>query len=557
MSHSKHNNIDGFFRSPRPASRPEPRPGLDSLPPRGQRASSGVQRLPASNLPPTQQWQPRRSPAKPKLNDYFREVPPAYASQSAGSIPATPAPLRGHRRPGQKESRRPDWLRRPSKRTVKRTGLVALAVLLIIGGYLLVKFLIASAQIFQGNLFGALFSQQLQVDENGRSNILVFGTSEDDPAHPGAELTDSMMILSVDQKTKKAFMVSVPRDLYVDYGTACSAGYEGKINNVYLCAKGQNGGSEKAGQRALRKKVGDVFGMDVQYSAHINYTALKQVVDAVGGITVEIDSDDPRGILDRNFDWLCDYECYYVKHDNGPVRLDGAHALALARARGSTPPTYGLSGGNFDREKYQRKILLAIKEKAVSAGTLTNPVKISSLIDALGKNVRTNFETGEIKTLVNLAQEINPNDIRSLSLVDPEDPLVTTGNIGGASIVQPSAGLYEYGDIYAAIDAHATGDTAYFEHAVADVLNASGEAGAAGETADQLSNAGIIVEIVGNAPESLDTSSVQLYDLSGGEKPDTRKKLKKLLNVQSVRTELPSGVTSSSDFVIIVGSDGA
>lgn len=450
------------------------------------------------------------------------------------------------------------YLPKPSKTWAKRGGLLALAVLLIIGGYLFVKFLIAGSQIFQGNVFNAIFAQgkELETDEHGNTNILLFGTSEDDPNHPGALLTDSMMLVSVDQETKQAFMVSIPRDLYVDYGTSCSAGYEGKINNVYVCAKRNNDGSEKAAQRALRQKVGEVFGMDVQYSAHVNYTALKKVVNAVGGITVTIDSPDPRGVLDRNFDWQCNYECYLVKHPNGPVKLDGKHALALARARGSTPPTYGFSGGNFSREMYQRKILLAIKEKAVSAGVLANPIRVNNLIEAVGDNVRTNFKTSEIATLVDLARTVKPNEIRTVSLVDEQRPLVTTGNIGGASIVQPVAGLYEYNQIQAAMDAYAAGNTAYFEFADVAVLNASERAGAAGDKADKLSEAGIDVANVGNAPSSLDTAPVTLYNLSGGENPKTRQKLEKLLGVEAVR-QTPAGIASDADFVIIIGSNGS
>lgn len=550
QSRNSHRNIDGFFRQPPATPQARRRPGLDNVGSRGETA------VPHRG----QQWQPRRerpAPPRPTANDYFHVPAAATPSDAGAGSPTIPVPLRGGPSSHGEAPWWKRWLHRPSRRTVKRTGWVVLAIALIIGGYMLVKFMIAASQVFQGNIFNAIFAQgkELKTDEHGRSNILLFGTSEDDPNHPGAELTDSMMLVSIDQETKKAFMVSIPRDLYIDYGMACAAGYEGKINNVYVCAKENNGGSEKAGQRVLREKVGEVFGVDVQYSVHVNYTALKKVVNAVGGITVTIESDDPRGILDRNFDWQCNYECYLVKHENGPVKLDGLHALALARARGATAPTYGLSGGNFDREMYQRKILLALKEKAVSAGTLANPVKVNGLIEALGNNVRTNFQAAEIKTLVDLAQEIKPNKIRSLSLVEPEDPLVTTGSVGGMSIVQPSAGLFEYGEIHAAIDAYATGNTAYFENAAVDVLNAGDRVGAAGDKARELNEEGIVVEIVGNAPESLDTAPVQLYDLSGGEKPDTLKRLETVLGVQAIKGA-PEGVTSASDFVIIVGSNG-
>lgn len=425
-----------------------------------------------------------------------------------------------------------------------------------LGGYFAWKFFATGGKIFNGNIVNAVFAppKELKMDENGRSNVLLFGTSEDDPDHAGADLTDSMMIVSVDQKKNNAFLVSIPRDLYVDYGQACPSGYKGKINAYYSCIKEDQG--EDAAQQALRTKVGEVFGLDMQYSAHINYTALRQAVDAVGGVTVTINSSDPRGIMDRNFDWDCPkgpYTCYNVKYANGPVNLDGKHALYLARARGASGNTYGLPQANFDREKYQREILIALKDKAVSAGTLANPVAVNNLLDAVGNNVRTNFSAEEIKTLVKLGQDVKSENIASLVLNDPNKPLVTTGNIGGQSIVKPALGLSDFSAIQAAIRAYATGDTAALENATVDVLNASGTSGLATSKAEELTAKGITVGVVANAASALNTGPMQLYDLSGKTKPGTRKKLETLLNVTASDTP-PASLKSDADFVVIIGT---
>ena len=71
-------------------------------------------------------------------------------------------------------------------------------------------------------------------------------------------------------------------------------------------------------------------------------------------------------------------------------------------ARGDKAPTYGFEQSNFDREKNQQKIMVAIRDKALSAGTLTDFTKVSGIIDAIGKNLRTNFEKSEVRTLVTL-----------------------------------------------------------------------------------------------------------------------------------------------------------
>lgn len=469
-----------------------------------------------------------------------------------------PKPVRGGKPPkfrrrfwlfGKKVQKK-RWSRR--KKIVMSILAVILLLMAIVGGFLAWKALHAAGQIFKGNPFKALISNKpLKTDQYGRSNILIFGTSEDDPGHPGGDLTDSIMIVSVDQKKHDAFLMSVPRDLWVKYGKACNSGYEGKINEVYMCAKGQND-DETAGQNALRSKVGEVFGIDLQYAVHVNYKVLKDSVNAVGGVDIKIESDDPRGILDRNFDWRCHYSCYLVKWPNGPAHLDGEHALYLAQARNDAGG-YGLPRGNFDREANQRKIMVAAKEKASSVGFLSNPLKVTQLLDSLGNNVRSNFDTSEIKTLIDVAKKTPSGSIHSISLIDQDPAILTTGQApGGASIVRPVAGLYTYSGIRSFVKAQLNGDGAILkEAAVIDVLNATDTPGLAQTKADILANEGLKIGSVSNAPDG-DYSSTKLYDLSNGSKPATKKKLEQLLGITTATEPAPSGLTSDASFVVVV-----
>jgi LCP family protein required for cell wall assembly len=439
---------------------------------------------------------------------------------------------------------------------IKRGLIIGGSLLLILGAILGIKAFLASQSIFDGNLFGLFSEKRLQTDQYGRTNVLVFGTEEDSPYHrdAGGELTDSIMLLSIDQDKKDAYMLSIPRDLWVDYGRACSSGYEGKINAAYQCGKSDNN-DQKEGAKFLQKTIEKNFGVSLQYYAKINFTAVIEVVDAVGGITVQIDSDDPRGVLDRNFDWECNHQCYYVNYPNGPAKLDGKRALALARARNASGG-YGLGGGNFDREQYQQKILVALKKKAASAGTLANPVAVGKLIDSLGKNVRTNFDTAEIRTVTGLAQDISVENIKSLTLVDEDKPLVTTGSYSGQSIVQPIAGVYDFSQIKAYLKKNLSNDEALRESATIDVLNGSGVAGAAGRQAEKVTEAGLTVGVIGNAPSG-NYGYARIYDLSESKKPTTLARLEQLFGTKVTAGSPPSGVQSTADFVIIVGTDGA
>lgn len=456
---------------------------------------------------------------------------------------------------GKDSKKRRFGFRKPSKKTVKRCIIALIILLLIGGGYFAYRILVASSHIFQGNVLTAFTSDKaLKTDQYGRTNLLVFGTSESDPGHPGAHLTDSIMIVSIDQKAKTAFLASVPRDLWVKYDGACTFGYEGKVNTVYQCGLDGNGGNEQEAQKTVASKVGSVFGVDFQYTVHLNLAVLKEAVDALGGIDVTIESDDPRGILDRNFDWRCNYKCYLVKYPNGPAHLDGEHAMWLAQARNDAGG-YGLSRSNFDREANQRKIVIGMKEKATSIGFLSNPVKVTNFIESLGNNVHTSIDAAEIKTFIKVAKEIDSKNINSISIIDQEPAILTTGaGPDGSSVVKSVDGLYTYTSIQAFMKKQLMGlGQIMAENAPVDVLNASGVTGLAATQAQKLEDGGLIVGNVANAPTQ--PGKYMLHDLSGGKKPATLKKLEQLLGVKApTGTTLPAGITSTAPFVVIVGS---
>lgn len=439
------------------------------------------------------------------------------------------------------------------KKIIKRVMLALVLIFVLVGGYVGVKAMIAGGKTFQGNVFDFVQKAPLKMDENGRSNILVVGTSEDSEGgnHPGGNLTDTIMVLSIDQNKKNAYMVSMPRDMWVTLDEPCDVGYESKINAVYMCSS-DDGTDQAAGVAALQKKVGEVFGLDLQYYAHVNNTVVKDAVDAVGGVKVTIESEDPRGIYDPNFDWQCNHQCHMVDYKNGEVaQMDGAHALAFARARNAAGG-YGLPNGNFDREKNQQKVLRALQEKAVSAGTLTNIGKVTGLIDAFGANLRTNFEVKEIRTLAELGQALTGDKLQSISLTKEGEMVVTTGNVSGQSVVQPLAGVYDYSEIHSYIRKQINSDAVTKEGAEVAVLNGSGIMGAAQIEADKLEAKGITVTMIDNAPEG-DYGKATIYQIGEGN-PATKARLQKLYGVKVTPGDPPILVGAATKFVVIVGT---
>ena len=441
-----------------------------------------------------------------------------------------------------------------ARRIIKRIIIIFSIAILIGGGYAAYRFIAAGGNIFQGSIFDIFQNQPLKEDSNGRSNFLLLGTSEDDPGHGGANLTDSMLIVSIDQKNKNVYMFSVPRDLYVKYGMGCISGYSGKINAYFSCVN--DGTTKEAEQDRLsktQKLVGDIFGLDIQYGVHINHTVIKEAVDAVGGIDVNIQgSSGEPGILDRNFDWRCNFTCYLVKYDNGVHHLDGEHALYLSMARGDIEPTYGLSHSNFDREKNQQKIIVALKDKAMSTGTLTNLGTVTKLIDSLGNNLRTNIQTKEIRSLTQVTNGIKTKDMHTLSLFGDENALVKTGGYSGASVVMPSAGIYDYTDIQAFIKKSLSKDPVVREAAPIVVLNATGQSGFGQTKAYELTKKGFNVTSVDNAPDGV-YDKVVIYQI-GKSNNTTATKLSKMYNVVIKKTVPPVSVDQNVRFVIIFGA---
>ncbi|MDR0955835.1 MAG: LCP family protein [Candidatus Nomurabacteria bacterium] len=476
---------------------------------------------------------------------------PDFANGSAGSKKSRGRNGRGGKNRGQNpkfgKAKKPHKVRR----TIKWIVIVLLILILGFVGYFVWKTLHTGGQIFQGNPLDMVTKKQpLAEDSNGRTNVLVFGTSGysmSEDAYDGAFLTDSIMVVSIDQNAKNAYMISMPRDLWVKHSCKALGTTAGKLNESYYCGYSDNNKNEQAGVNELAAAIKNVTGLTIQYDVHADWTAVQQIVDTVGGVDVDIQSSDPRGIYDV---------ATKIKYPNGVAHLNGTQALALARSRNSEGG-YGLSSGNFDREGYQRKILAALQVKALSAGTLSNPSKVNSLLTALGNNLITTFQTGQLQTLIDLMHNIPAASVKSLPFVDRGDnlpDLMTTGSVGAASVVLPSAGTFDYDDIQAYLNQNLSSNPVVREAATIDVLNGSGTSGLAKTKADDLKNAGYIIGDVGNAPDGT-WSAVQIYQLDQT-KTGTAAALAKKFGVQ-VQTTLPAGLTSSDKaaFIIVFGAD--
>jgi LCP family protein required for cell wall assembly len=341
---------------------------------------------------------------------------------------ATPLAVTTNEKPKTKNSK---------KKKLLITALVIFLILALSTMYFGFRILNAGSNIVNGSVLNVFTkSEPLQVDQYGRANMLIFGTSEDDAGHSGALLADSIMVLSVNPETKEANTVSIPRDLWVKYSEPCTVGYEGKINAVYFCGI-NNGKTEDQASRDLANTVGAITGFDIQYYAKVNYAVVRDSVNALGGIDVTIASEDSRGIYDVNTG---------IRLPNGVSTLDGQKALDLSRSRNSGGG-YGLSRSNFDREINQQLILKALQEKALKAGILANPLKVTRLFESLGNNIATNLPSSQVQSAIKISQSLPGGNIKTIDLAEKGNPILTTGRIGSQSVVVPSLGTFDYSAI--------------------------------------------------------------------------------------------------------------
>ncbi|MBP5675055.1 LCP family protein [Candidatus Saccharibacteria bacterium] len=332
------------------------------------------------------------------------------------------------------------------------------------GAYYFFTIYSAANGVLEGNPMDAFLNKKpMQKDEHGRTNILIFGTAEDDEEHGGAMLTDSILIISVDQDKKIASTFSVPRDLWVNYTVAgenslyCSVGYKGKINATYYCKLEDVNQDKDAAARYFAKKITEVTDVQIQYYVAVDFKVLRDVVNILGGIDVDVHATDERGILD--------YCMHNLKLDKGMnYNLNGDQVLDLARARNAMGG-YGLANSNFDREINQQRIINGIKNKALNIGILADVNKVKGMLESFGENVKSNFTWAEMGTAMDVITGLH-GDVQS---VDTRS-LYSTGHIGAQSVVIPAGAnvdsdysLYNYNRIHLYIREQLDKHTADYE----------------------------------------------------------------------------------------------
>lgn len=266
-----------------------------------------------------------------------------------------------------------------------------------------------------------------------RINILLLGIGGE--GHDGPYLSDTNIILSIKPSTKQIAMISVPRDLAAKIN---NYGYR-KINNANAFGEMEQSGN---GGEYARHIFEDTFNIDIPYYARVDFTAFKEIIDNVGGITVDVE----RSFTDYSYPGPNDsYQT--ISFEAGQQELNGERALIFSRSRHGNNG----EGSDFARAKRQQIMLSALKKKMLSSSTYLNPLTLQKIISSLSRHIVTNLDLSQIAFLANLGKDIDSDNIRHLVLDDsPTGFLKPITGENGAYLLAPKSGTFN--DISIAIN---------------------------------------------------------------------------------------------------------
>lgn len=279
--------------------------------------------------------------------------------------------------------------RRKKKRRLKKIPVIITVIVLMFvgyGSYLAYQTLQAASDSYDdlGREKSELRDKEVTIS-NDPVSILIMGV-EDYASEYDRGRTDTLMVATFNPDDKRLQLLSIPRDTKVEI---VGKDMVDKINHAYAYG----------GKEMTIETVENFLDIPIDYYATVNFEAFKNIVDILGGITVDVPFDFEQNSDDRVAEKLQFYE--------GEMELDGRHALAYARMRMSDPL------GDIGRNQRQQQVIKAIIDKALSPGTVT---KIDDLVNEVGRNVETNMRISEGLAFLKKYSDFDVSNIEQIKL---------------------------------------------------------------------------------------------------------------------------------------------
>ena len=376
-------------------------------------------------------------------------------------------------------------------------------------------------------------------DGNSRINVLVMGLDSREEDNDDIPRTDTMILFSLDPESRTAGMLSIPRDLWVEI-----PGFDhNKINTAYRLGEVYN--TAERGPGLVLSTVEELLGMEINYYAMVDFAAFEDFIDELGGVTIQV----PKKIV---IDPLGKHNTTILK--KGEHVLPGELALAYARSRNT-------SGSDFDRAERQQQVIMAIRERILSAELLPSLIQNApALYETLSSGISSNLTLMQLVRLAWIAQQISEENIhRGVIGVDQVD---FAFSYDGQDILRPLPDeIRKLRDeiftltgppIPMAVQVSSQ-ELVDEEYADVMVLNGTFTPGLAAQTAEYLRDSGLNTIEPGNANELYQVTTI--IDYTGN--PNTVKKIVELMSIAPEYIYHRYDVDGQADIVVITGDDWA
>lgn len=373
-----------------------------------------------------------------------------------------------------------------------------------------------------------------KVAEGDRVNILLLGIDRREGEH-GPWRTDTMIVATVDPKTKSAAMLTIPRDLYVPI-PAPGAG-ENRINTANFYGDQTN---YPGGGPALAKKTIEYnFAIPIHYYVLIDFNGFRKIIDALGGIDVNV----PQAIDDPEYPTE-DYGVMHLQIPAGMQHMDGDMALKYARTRHTD--------SDFGRSQRQMQVVLAARDKALKINALA---QAPQLLQQLRDTVETDMTPEQMLALAPIAAQVRSDNIKTRSIdldLAYEIKLNTGADVLWPDREKIGAMIQELFATPQGAGSVASISPLKAEAARIIVLNGTGKDGLAAMASRYLKSNGFDVTQIGNA-ERRDYAKTILVNLAN--KPATAAWLEQRFNIDPANIRQNLTDQPDSDIRIILGAD--
>lgn len=338
--------------------------------------------------------------------------------------------------------------------------------LFLLIGVVVLALIIWSFTASDAAVFNYVFKGTSLQTEDGRVNILLLGIAGG--KHDGATLTDTIMLISYDLKSHQVDLISIPRDLWIEK-------YKAKINTFY-----QTGLLKGEGLRFTEDEISKLLDIKIPYGIRIDFTGFTKAIDLVDGVDIEVknsfddytypiegreedlcgyqeseldvtkekslllgipegkqkvftSSDGKIATSSANLDFSCRFE--HIHFDKGTTHMDGTTALKFARSRHGNHD----EGSDFARSKRQQQVLEAFRSKVLSATTLLDIGKITSLAQTFGDSVSSDIPRSKYLELLTFVKKVDSVKSHVLDNEGTQPVLIhpDPAGYGGAWVVIP------------------------------------------------------------------------------------------------------------------------